>query len=308
MGPLPKWIAAPLMLAAVFLAGCQSASMMAELDPARPPTETPAPADPLSRIGKLLAPPDTSLASQQTMGDGLAKRALARVKLSDDKAFETYLTGMANRIAAGKNPSGLKYRVYLVEDKSANAFTPGGGHIFVTTGLLSRLASEGQMAMVLGHEIAHNAEAHIIKGAHRRAVGQRAAAASKGWFHDRLGLPWISQKVGLAINTSVNLYTRDQEDQADEYGLDYLIAAGYDPREATQTFDSLMIDQDQSRASLFDTSGIQSAKERRIRRLDNLLLAKYPGRDFSKAVGSTATYDRLVTPYLAPAVAAAPPN
>jgi predicted Zn-dependent protease len=60
--------------------------------------------------------------------------------------------------------SGLFYRVYLIDSPHANAFTPGGGHIFVTTGIIRRLRTEAQLAMVLAHEMAHNRAIHVVKG------------------------------------------------------------------------------------------------------------------------------------------------
>ncbi len=285
-------------LAGLWLAGCQSVAVLSDPD-ALSESKTIVD-DALQRANGILGGPDTSIANQKALGDRLAAQALDRVRLAEDDALEAHLTAMATRIASKTNARELDFRVYVVEDGMPNAFTPGGGHIFVTTGLVARLKTESQMAMVLSHEIAHNADAHIVKGAHRRAFTDKATAASKTVFDEGLGLSWVGEKVGQAIDASVNLYTSDQEDAADEDGLDYMIAAGYHPGEAVATFDALMGGQGQVRASPLDLMGGETDKERRITRLNNLLKAKYDDRDFSNAILSTPTYDRLAGRYAPP--------
>jgi len=278
-------------LVGMSLAGCQSVAVLS--DPEAYADAGDVVGSALERAGGILGGPDTSLANQKALGDRLAAQALERVQLAEDEALQSHLSRIAQRIATHAGAKGLKFRVYLYEDDTPNAFTPGGGHIFVATGLVARLKTESQMAMVLAHEIAHNVDAHVVKGAHRRAVSRKATEASKTVFDERLGLSWVGEKLGLAINATVNLYTRDQEDAADEDGLDYLIAAGYDPREAEATFQALMAASKQSPLEL----DAESAKDRRTARIRNLLRAKYAERDFSPAILSTPEYDRLAGRY-----------
>lgn len=307
MAPVRAHAALLVGLVGSLLAGCQSVAVLSDPDV---PTGGPIAAteSTLNRVGDLFAGPDTSLEAQQLLGDRLASQALGRARRADDEALEGYLTSLARRIAAHTDARIFAFQVYLVEDRRPNAFTPGGGHIFITTGLVSRLRTEAQMAMVLSHEIAHNAEAHIVKGAHRRAVSKRASNASKTVFDDKLGLTWVGEKIGSAINATVNVYTSDQEDEADELGLDYMIAAGYDPAEAIATFESLMASSEPKR-TIVDLGWNASAKDRRISRIRNLMVAKYKDRTFPGAVRSTPAYDALASRYwqMSTALPAVPP-
>ena len=289
MAPVRVNAALIVMLASGMLAGCQTPAF---LDPTVPSSSESA----FDRMSRMLSGPDTSPASQQALGDRLAEQALTRVRLADDDAMEDYLGKLANRIAHGTKAQPFDFKVYLVDDAKPNAFTPGGGHIFVTTGLVARLGTEGQMAMVLAHEIGHNAEAHIIKGSHRRSVGRRATVASRTVFDEKLGLSWVGEKIGSAINATVNLYTGDQEDAADEIGLDYMVAAGYHPDESILTIEALVRDTGSERASALDL-GWNANKSRRLVRIKNLIVAKYRDRDFSHARRSTVDYDRLAVRY-----------
>ena len=78
------------------------------------------------------------------------------------------------------------YRVYLIESPNPNAFTSGGGHIFVTTGLVARMRTEAQMAMVLAHELAHVAQQSGGGPVARPAILQRAPDKYDGLTIDQL--------------------------------------------------------------------------------------------------------------------------
>lgn len=285
------------------LAGCQSA-LVDELNSAGTRIDRMASAPVLALhevivdAGDALKGPDLSAAAQQAYGDRLAADALQRLHFVDDPALQEHLTGMANRIAAQASGPRFAYRVYLVDSSEANAFTPGGGHIFVTTGLVSRLGSEAQMAMVLGHEIAHCVSGDVIKTAQRREIGQQAVDASRNIFGTRPEVAWIGEGLGMAANAAVNLYTRDQEDHADEAGLDYMVAAGYDLREAEKAIKSLMGHHGQKDDSLLaGLFGDHASKERRLQRLRNLIVAKYSHVDFSRYVRTTPAYERVSLKY-----------
>jgi len=285
------------------LAGCQSA-LVEELNNAgtRIDQAASAPVMALREVivnaGDALKGPDLSAAAQQAYGDRLAAEALHRLPIVTDRALEDHLTGMANRIAAQAPGPHFAYRVYLVDSREANAFTPGGGYIFVTTGLVGRLGSEAQMAMVLGHEIAHCVSGDVIKTAQRRDIGQQAVDASKSIFGTKPAVAWIGEGLGMAANAAVNLYTRDQEDHADEAGLDYMVAAGYDLREAEKAIKSLMGGSGHTDHSLLaELFGDHASKERRLQRLRNLIVAKYSHIDFSHYIRTTPAYEGVSLKY-----------
>ncbi len=288
---------------ALALGGCQSV-LMDELSQAGENIDRAAAApivalhSAISNAGEALKGPDLSVAAQKAYGDRLAAEAFARLPMANDAALEQHLTGMANRIAAEAPGPKFTYRVYLVNAKEPNAFTPGAGHIFVTTGLVSRLGDEAQMAMVLGHEIAHCVLGHVIKTAQRQRISEKAASASKSVFSDKLGVAWIGEGLGLAANAAVNLYTRDQEDEADELGLDLMVSAGYDLREAEKAIKALVGDGGQDEPSFI--SAVLSdhpSKARRLQRLRNLIVAKYNLQDFSRSVRTTLAYERVTLKY-----------
>jgi predicted Zn-dependent protease len=96
--------------------------------------------------------------------------------------------------------------------------------------------------MILAHEIAHVTEGHVLKGAQAAQGIQLLAqvAAIAGSATGVLKGNTLQMVTGYVVNAAVNGHGRSQESDADTIGLDYLVKAGYDPREAPRTFELLL--------------------------------------------------------------------
>jgi beta-barrel assembly-enhancing protease len=194
----------------------------------------------------------------------------ARSKLYDDPQLAAYLVRIVEKLSRA-GAEGSAFRVTVLRDPTLNAFALPNGRIYVHTGLLASLESEAQLAMILGHEMAHVASRHALALA--RAAGGRPAAstiltsaasiglelatdASVGAI-DGVGTAALSGTAvtilgrGLPLAAEAAVYGRgDQlERDADAWGMDRLVRAGYDPREAAKAFDALRRDLE-SRGSL----------------------------------------------------------
>jgi Zn-dependent protease with chaperone function len=82
-------------------------------------------------------------------------------------------------------------------------------------------ARRRQLAMVLAHEMAHNRATHVVKGQDGQSLNKRVTAFGKRIFDDKLGVPWLSKGVKALADTSLNSYTRAQEEEADRIGFQY---------------------------------------------------------------------------------------
>ncbi len=240
----------------------------------------------------------TEMDRQQRIGDDLAQRALAMMTRSTDTDLENYLNAIVNRLQA--NPehgiSSLFYRVYLIDSPHANAFTPGGGHIFVTTGIIRRLRTEAQIAMVLAHEMAHNRAIHVVKGQDGLSLNRRVTAFGKRVFDEGLGVPWLSTGVKALADTSLNSYTRAQEEEADRIGFRYFVAAGYDPFEAPKSFAAL-IGVDAQKKSIFDVFNGYPEGLKRAEAMNAMVHANYAGLNTEGLTRNTGKYVRLAEAY-----------
>lgn len=290
------------------LASCQDAGVVQRLErqletsvvPAgsEPATPQPAfseeqPAPPPVTDEQEAQPLDLSPETQASLGRELAASALERATRSKDRDMEKYLTALVGKLA-GTLPADTPtypWRVYLIESPAPNAFTAGGGHIFVTTALVKRLDTEAQMAMVLAHELAHNIEGDVVKGYNSRDVTQRVAAFGKRIFEEQIGVPWVSQGITSLARTGLSNFTRAQEERADRIGLSIMVAAGYDPREAPKSFDAL-IQKPEVKSPLDIFKGYPPGLKR-AETMRDLVTSTYRGENFTHAVRSTPEYDAL---------------
>jgi predicted Zn-dependent protease len=124
-----------------------------------------------------------------------------------------------------------------------NAFALPGGYVYVTRGLLIHLQNEAQLAVVLGHEIAHVAARHSARQALKAQASQLGLIATAILGSQVLGdAEAMRQVMGLgsgAIQLLLTKYSRDAEREADRLGVRYAATRGYEAAEAAHFFDSL---------------------------------------------------------------------
>ncbi len=134
---------------------------------------------------------------------------------------------------AAKSPYRDTFNFYLLDDRNTvNAFALPGGQIFITEALYERMENEAQLAGVLGHEIGHvvhrHAAEHMATGQlGQTLVGAVAVGASGGEDRGRM-----ATMAAMLANQMFQLkYSRNDELESDDYGLRWMVQAGYDPSE-----------------------------------------------------------------------------
>ena len=90
----------------------------------------------------------------------LIKEFGGEVKSAD---LRHYVTQVGRRLAKHVEPeySEVKWEFHTLDSEVINAFALPPGNVFITTGLLSRLSNEAELAGVLGHEMGHITAAHV---------------------------------------------------------------------------------------------------------------------------------------------------
>lgn len=127
-----------------------------------------------------------------------------------------YLEKIADKLLRKDKTSRSELRFYTLKSNSVNAFSTEQGIVFVTTGLISQVTSEAQIAYILAHEIAHYLEHHVVE-----SFGYKTNSRRKS----------IEQ---------MSVYSKDKELEADMKGLEMYKAAGYSKSQIIPTFDVLM--------------------------------------------------------------------
>ena len=138
---------------------------------------------------------------------------------------------LVERSEARESPYVGNFHFYLLNDpETVNAFALPGGQVFITLGLLTKLTNEAQLAGVLGHEIGHVVNRHAAEQLAKNRLGQMltlavGVGASGGDDRGR-----NAQMAAMMVNQMSQLkFSRNDESEADHYGLRYMAQAGYDP-------------------------------------------------------------------------------
>ena len=146
-----------------------------------------------------------------------------------DAALREYLEGIACRLAGAHCPD---IRVYPVRTAHFNASMAPNGMMQVWSGLLLRVDNEAQLAAVIGHEIGHYVQRHLLD-----RLRDAKSRSSFGLFLAMFGVVGLIGQLGMIAGLFG--FSRDQEREADRIGMNLMRRAGYDTREAAKVWQNL---------------------------------------------------------------------
>lgn len=174
-----------------------------------------------------------SVKEEEDLSREFMKAVLKHYELIDDPVLLKYIGDIGAKILAAAPPQPFVYRFHMVNNESYNAFAGPGGHIFIHSGLFEAMESEEELAGILAHEISHVICRHLSDRLERSKkieiatlagiaagilLGAKGSEAASGAL--TIGSAAAGQSLSLA-------YSREDEMQADQIGLDYLKKAGY---------------------------------------------------------------------------------
>ena len=206
----------------------------------------------------------------------LAQASQKRV-LNTDAAATQRVRAIANRIIPQTqvfrpDARNWQWEVNVVSSDQVNAFCMPGGKIMVFTGLINRLrASDAELAVVIGHEVAHALREHS-----REQVSQSAAAnAVIGIGAAIFGVDGAADLAGAAYESLIaTRFSRSHETEADRIGLELAARAGYDPRAGVSLWQKMLSASGGSSPPEFLST--HPSGQNRIREIEALLATVMP--------------------------------
>lgn len=184
-----------------------------------------------------------TLSEEKEMGRKILETLRQQNALVEDGEILTYVNSVGNRILQQVGTTPYQYQFFVVNAAVPNAFAVPGGFIFIYRGLIEMMKTEGELASILSHEMAHIQARHIQRRMEESRVLNIAAVAGV-LAGALLGMGAEGAQAlalgGLAGARSVELkYSRDNETEADQLGFRYLCSAGYPPRDMVTVMQSL---------------------------------------------------------------------
>ena len=183
-----------------------------------------------------------SIAQDVELGQEAAAEARKQLPMLNDDRVDDYVEDIGQRLVEGIpaefRHSGFRYSFDVINQKEINAFALPGGPMFLNRGMIEAAKSEGEVAGVMAHEIAHVALRHGTAQATKgqkwqigSVLGQIGGAILGGTLGGIL-----SQGSQIIPGLKLMQYGREYERQADLLGAQIMARVGHNPREMANMF------------------------------------------------------------------------
>jgi predicted Zn-dependent protease len=170
------------------------------------------------------------------MGRQAHQQVLQEIGLYPDEQLQRYVQRLGLDLAQASERPHLPWTFGVLDDPAVNAFALPGGFIYVTRGMLAHMGSEAELVGVLGHEIGHVTARHSIERM------SKAQLAGLGLGLGSILSPQVAQLANVAelgLNVMFLSFSRDDERQADDLGVRYMVGQGYSPQAMADVFGML---------------------------------------------------------------------
>lgn len=199
--------------------------------------------------------------------------------LYQDAELENYLNLIVKKLQVNSTSPDISFQIKVVKDPNLNAFAFPNGVIYVHTGILARMDNEAQLAALLAHEMIHCTHRHTLRVL--RSIKDRPAYfdAVRKTLAKMVMTRGLAQFLGITGSmAAISGYTRELETEADRVGLDLMVKANYDPREALKLFEHLRQEIEIEGFEEPYFFGTHPNVHQRIENVNNWLVAKYRGK------------------------------
>lgn len=194
--------------------------------------------------------------------------------ISHDRRMNDMVQRVGERIAyaAGPDLPNAQWEFVVFDEDQINAFAMPGGKVAVYSGLFKVVQSEADLAIVMGHEIAHVVAGHSAErvsqqmlaagGALALQIGANQSDLSSGEKQLLMAAYGAGATLGVILP-----YSRLHESEADEIGLTYAAKAGYDPRAAIPFWQRMEAQKSGSPPEFLSTHPSDSTRMRKLNAL-----------------------------------------
>ena len=169
------------------------------------------------------------------LGRGTDVRIVQEYGLVEDPKLIAYLNDICQRLGKISHRPNLSYHFKIFDVSVVNAFAVPGGYVYFTRGILASVNSEAELAGLLGHEIGHITARHSAKQYSKAQLAQLGLGVGSIFADSSI----ISGLAQLGMGMLFLRFSRDNERQADDLGVEYSSKLGYDATQMGSFFETL---------------------------------------------------------------------
>ena len=183
-----------------------------------------------------------SIASEYNLGRLYMAQLRRSLPEYIDPVSQDYTEHLVYRLSEFSELTDRRLEIALIDEKSINAFAAPGGIVGVNAGLIFQTETEGQLASVLSHELAHLSQRHFARRMQRQ---KDRSLANSLMILGSIALAGATSNpnallVGQQAITQQNLsFSRGDEQEADRIGFKNMVLAGFDPKSTSYMFEKL---------------------------------------------------------------------
>lgn len=180
-------------------------------------------------IGYALPSPE----EEASHADGVCRQLLSEYRtIASPAVGERILRRLTDVLPPHLKPASFNYTLTVLDIPEPNAFTCGGGPVYITRSLLEALCREGErseaaLAFVLAHELGHMALLHCRRGWQRIELQEEMNQGLQLAVHAETLRSLLQTGIAAAGNLTPFLYSRNQEYEADLFALHLCQSAGF---------------------------------------------------------------------------------
>ncbi|HEY3331263.1 MAG TPA: M48 family metalloprotease [Capsulimonadaceae bacterium] len=165
---------------------------------------------------------EVSTTQEMQIGQNAAAQVESQYQVVTDPAQVVGIQEITSKLfpLAAKVRGNITYKIKVLQTDQVNAFSLPGGWIYVTSGMLAKLGNDRDaLAFVVAHEVSHVALKHATK--------QLSDAYGKETLVDLLTQGKYQEAANIALQLDLLSHSREDEYQADRFGVKLAREAGY---------------------------------------------------------------------------------
>ncbi len=171
---------------------------------------------------QLLQVSNISPQQEVAIGQQINQQMLRQgMRVNSNPNLQSYVNQIGQRLVAVSDRKNIPYTFQVITDRNVNAYATMGGFVYVTTGLIATAENEAELASVIGHEIGHIEQRHVIRQMQQTLMA-RGLLTAVGLDRDQ----------GVLMATELAFRrprSRQDELEADRVGLILLARSNYAP-------------------------------------------------------------------------------
>lgn len=185
-----------------------------------------------------------TLQQEYTLGRAWARLLRGQARIYEDALVSQYVEDLTWSLVSHSQLQDRRLEIVVLDNPTVNAFAAPGGIIGVHTGLILTAQSEGQLASVMAHELAHLSQRHFAAQLEEQRRNRPFFLASMlgslliAAADPEAGVAAIQSSMAASISSKLS-FSRQNEREADYIGMQTLTSAGYSPFAMSEMFKRL---------------------------------------------------------------------